>query len=311
MRVLLIDKVHPCVSERFVEKGWTCDWMCEESREEILEVIHQYDGLVLRSRIQIDKDFLQHATRLKFIGRPGAGLENIDLDYCDKNGIKVFRSPEGNRDAVAEHAIGMLLMLLNHLKRVDAEVRQGIWIREENRGHELKGKTVGIIGYGYMGKAFAQRLRGFEVNVLAHDKYLKGFQDEFVKEVSLESLMEQSDIISLHLPQTPETVGYIDQIFISKVSKPFYLINTARGKSVRTSDLLVGIEEGKVLGACLDVLEFESFSFEQAAIKDPVFEKLVVSEKVLLSPHIAGWTHEAKLKLGSYLAEKIINAFVT
>lgn len=200
-------------------------------------------------------------------------------------------------------------MLFNHLIRVDAEVRQGIWIREGNRGHELKGKTVGIIGYGYMGKAFAQRLSGFDVEILAHDKYVSGFGTEQVKEVSLDELKEKADIISLHLPETPETVNYIDQAFISSCSKPFYLINTARGKAVNTQEMLDGIDNGKILGACLDVLEFESSSFEQAAFENEAFKRLVQNRKVVLSPHIAGWTHEAKYKLGHYLAEKIVAAF--
>lgn len=309
MKVIFLDNVHPCVSEQFIKKGWTCDFKYTENREEILKIIKDYQGLVLRSRIKIDRAFLEQAVGLKFIGRPGAGLENIDLDYCEEKGIQVFRSPEGNRDAVAEHAVGMLLMLFNHLIRVDAEVRQGIWIREGNRGHELKGKTVGIIGYGYMGKAFAQRLSGFDVEILAHDKYVSGFGTEQVKEVSLDELKEKADIISLHLPETPETVNYIDQAFISSCSKPFYLINTARGKAVNTQEMLDGIDNGKILGACLDVLEFESSSFEQAAFENEAFKRLVQNRKVVLSPHIAGWTHEAKYKLGHYLAEKIVAAF--
>lgn len=306
MRVLFIDNVHPLIAERFSKLGWQCDYMLKESREEIINAIGGYDGLVLRSRIRIDEDFLSKATNLKFIGRPGAGLENIDLDYCEAHGIKVFRSPEGNRDAVAEHAIGMILMLLNNLKRADNEVRQGIWKREENRGYELMGKTIGIIGYGYMGRAFAQRLSGFGVKVIAHDKYLSDFSDEFAQEVSLEELKRESDVISLHLPQSEETINYLDKDFIDSCSKLFYLINTARGKSVNTSDVLDAIEEGKILGACLDVLEFESSSFEQMWTGNPVFARLIESEKVVLSPHIAGWTHEAKYKLGHYLAEKII-----
>lgn len=306
MRVLFIDNVHPLIAERFSKLGWQCDYMLKDSREEILQVIGNYEGLVLRSRIKIDEDFLSKAINLKFIGRPGAGLENIDLDYCESHGIKVFRSPEGNRDAVAEHAIGMILMLFNNLKRADAEVRQGIWKREENRGYELMGKTVGIIGYGYMGKAFAQRLSGFGVNVIAHDKYLKDFSDENAKEVSLEELKRESDVISLHLPQSEETINYICKEFIESCAKPFYLINTARGKSVNTSNVLDAIDNGKILGACLDVLEFESSSFEQMGSNNPVFSRLIASEKVVLSPHIAGWTHEAKYKLGHYLAEKII-----
>lgn len=305
----MIDNVHPLIAERFSKLGWKCDYMLTESRDEILDVIQNYEGLVLRSRIKIDEEFLKYAENLKFIGRPGAGLENIDLEYCNDHGIKVFRSPEGNRDAVAEHAIGMILMLFNNLKKADAEVREGIWIREENRGYELMGKTIGIIGYGYMGKAFAKRLSGFGVNAIAYDKYLSDFSDEYVDEVSLDKLKNEADVISLHLPQSSETINYIDKAFIESCQKPFYLINTARGKSVNTKDVLDAIDNGKILGACLDVLEFESSSFEQMKMSDEVFQRLASSEKVVLSPHIAGWTHEAKYKLGHYLAEKIIEEF--
>lgn len=306
MKVLFIDSVHPLVAERFSKLGWKCDFMFDESRAEILNRIEDYQGLVLRSRIKIDEDFLSKAKNLKFIGRPGAGLENIDLAYCQSNGIKVFRSPEGNRDAVAEHAVGMLLMLLNNLRQADAEVRSGVWKREENRGYELMGKTVGIIGYGFMGKAFARRLSGFGVKVLAHDKYLENFSDDYAKEVTLEELKMAADVISLHLPQSAETINYIDHQFIASCAHPFYLINTARGKSVNTLDLLNAIEQGKVLGACLDVLEFESTSFEQMNAGNQTFSRLIQSDKVILSPHIAGWTHESQYKLGHYLAEKII-----
>ncbi len=309
MRVVIIDDVHPLIAERFQDLGWQCDFKLKETREELLQVIGQYDGLILRSRIEMDSAFLGRADKLKFIGRPGAGLENIDLEYCASRGIRVFRSPEGNRDAVAEHALGMILMLLNNLKRADLEVREGIWKREANRGFELKGKTVGIIGYGYMGKAFAQRLAGFGVNVLAYDKYLYDFSDEYATEASLQQVQRDADIISLHLPQSPETIHYINKSFIEKCTKPFYLINTARGKSVQTEDLMNAINSGRVLGACLDVLEFESTSFEQMSNENETFKRLVASEKVLLSPHIAGWTQEAKYKLAHFLVEKIVKAF--
>lgn len=311
MKVLFIDDVHPLIAERFTTEGWQCDFMLKDSREEILKVIGDYQGLVLRSRIKIDKAFLSHAKQLQFIGRPGAGLENIDLDYCQQKEIEVFRSPEGNRDAVAEHAIGMILTLFNNLKRADNEVREGVWKRESNRGYELMGKTIGIIGYGYMGKAFAQRLSGFGVDVLAYDKYKTNFSDEFVEEVTLEQIQKRADIVSLHLPQSPETIHYVNKDFLNSFEKSIYLINTARGKSVSTKDLLSAIHDQRVLGACLDVLEFESFSFEQMREKDEVFRELTHSEKVVLSPHIAGWTKESKYKLGHYLAEKILKTFAS
>jgi D-3-phosphoglycerate dehydrogenase len=309
MKVLFIDSTHACVAQNFKEVGWKVSLHYSTSMIDLLGLIHTYDGIIIRSRFRLDETFLRNAKKLKFIGRPGAGLENIDLDYCKKRGIEVFRSPEGNRDAVAEHTVGMILMMLNNLKRADAEVRQGIWKREENRGHELMGKTFGIIGYGFMGKALAQRLKGFGVEVIAYDKYLNNYSDEHAKEVSLDELQKRSDFISLHLPQSQETIGYINDDFINKCEKPFYLINTARGKSVNTKSVLKAIDHGKIIGACLDVLEFESSSFEQTAIGNPDFMELVNSDKVLLSPHIAGWTHEAEFKMGDFLSKKIIEHF--
>lgn len=309
MKVLFIDAVHPVIAEKMQEKGWQCDFRYNDLREDILQYISEYDGLILRSRTQLDRSFLSQARRLQFIGRPGAGLENIDLEFCNNNSIKVFRSPEGNCDAVAEHAIGMLLALMNNLLQADAEVRKGNWFREENRGYEIKGKTIGIIGYGYMGKAFARVLRGFNVTVLAYDKYLKGFGNEYVQEVDLNTLKQQSDIVSLHTPLTHETRGMIHYDFLKSFSKAFYFINTARGKSVVTKDLLLAIREGIVKGACLDVLEHEGSSFEDLVTTHPDFQALITNKKVILSPHIAGWTFEAKQKMGEYLVEKILHHF--
>jgi D-3-phosphoglycerate dehydrogenase len=309
MKVLFIDNTHESITLNFKKAGWKIGMHHQTSREELLGLVHTYDGIIIRSRFKLDENFLRNAKRLKFIGRPGAGLENIDLDYCKKNDIAVFRSPEGNRDAVAEHCLGMILMMLNNLKRADYEVRQGIWNREENRGHELMGKTFGIIGYGFMGKALAQRLKGFGVEVITHDKYLTNYSDENATQVSLVELQKRSDFISLHLPQSQENMNYFNEQFIDACAKPFYLINTARGKSVDTSAVLNGIEKGKIIGACLDVLEFESSSFETSATSNPIFQKLVENDKVLLSPHIAGWTYEADFKMGDFLSKKILNHF--
>lgn len=306
----MLDNVHPYLESSFLERGWKVDRLFDLDREDLIQVIGAYDGLVLRSRIKMDADFLQYASNLKFIGRPGAGLENIDLDYCESKNIQVFRSPEGNRDAVAEHAIGMLLMLLNNLKRADLEVRSGIWVREGNRGYELKGKTVGIIGFGYMGEAFSLRLQGFGVRVIAYDKYKKDFGSDLVEEVDMETVFRESDVISLHVPETPETIGMVNAEFFSRLKKPTYLINTARGSSVIVKDLMAAIAGEKVFGACLDVLEYESSSFQQISDRfPPEFQELVQSDKVILSPHIAGWTHEAKFKMARYLVEKITRAF--
>jgi D-3-phosphoglycerate dehydrogenase len=309
MKVLFIDEVHPLISQEFSRLGWQCDFQYSTSSKELEPLMHQYQGIIIRSRFPLNESFLKHASQLKFIGRPGAGLENIDLDYCKKNSIAVFRSPEGNRDAVAEHAMGMILSLFNHLNRADTEVRNGIWRREENRGIELKGKTIGIIGYGYMGKAFAQRLKGFDCNVIAYDKYLTDYSDENATEVSLKELQEKSDIISLHTPETAETIHLIDKIFIDNCKKNIYLINTARGKSVCTEDILEAIDNGKILGACLDVLEYESTSFEKFSMENTIIKKLINSQKVLFSPHIAGWTHESQEKMATFLIEKICDIF--
>lgn len=309
MKIAFIDSVHPLVSERFEAQGWQCDFLYSLNRDELKNIIQQYDGIILRSRIKMDEDFLNLATHLKFIGRPGAGLENIDLIFCKKNNIQVFRSPEGNCDAVGEHALGMLLMLLNNLKRADSEVRQGIWRREENKGYELKGKTVAIIGYGYMGKAFAKKLKGFEVNVIAYDKYEQNFSNEFVTEVTLQEIFTHADVVSLHTPQTKETIGMVNELFLSNFKKSIYFINTARGKSVITKDLMTAIHSGKVLGACLDVLEHESSSFEEVIAQSDELEALTKSEKIILSPHIAGWTHEAQFKMADILCSKILTVF--
>jgi len=311
MKVAIIDKVHPLISEDFNKIGWKCDNLFEKTREELKLIIDSYDGIILRSRIKMDEDFLVNASKLKFIGRPGAGLENIDTEYCKKKGISVFRSPEGNRDAVAEHILGMLLSLFNNIKDADLQVRKGIWLREENRGVELMGKTVGIIGYGYMGRAFAKRLKGFGVRVMAYDKYISGFGDELCEEATLEMVFENSDIVSIHTPLTKETIGMVDEKFINNFKKPIYFINSARGKSVITSAIVTAIEYGKIKGACLDVSEYESSTFmklDTEEVPEPL-KYLLESDKVLLTPHIAGWTHEAKLKMAQHLSAKILSEF--
>lgn len=311
MKVAFIDIVHPALEEILTKNGFECVDCSKISPNDLQKTIHEYDGIVIRSRFRMDESFLKQATQLKFIARSGAGMENIDLDYCVSRGIKCYNSPEGNADAVGEHAIGMLLGLFNNLIRSDAEVRKGIWDREGNRGYELQGKTIGVIGYGNMGKSFAKKLAGFECTVLAHDKYKTNFSDQFVKEVELDEIYQQADIISLHLPLTNETKYYFNQDFIGKMKKPFYLINTARGKNANTKDLVNAMRSGKVLGACLDVLEYELSSFEKLeADKLPKpFQYLVKSDKVILSPHVAGWTFESYRKLSTFLAEKILKDF--
>lgn len=304
-KVAFIDKVHPVFMEQLVDKGVQCDDFTSCSSEELMENIADYQGIVIRSKFKVDKAFLDAATSLKFIARAGAGMENIDIAYAEDKGIMLFNSPEGNRSAVAEHAMGMILSLMNHLNRVDSEVRNGIWLRTENRGHELKGKTVAIIGYGNMGHSFAKRLSGFEVNVIAYDKYRKNYADFFAKESTWEEIYEKADIVSLHVPQAQDTINLIDKERLSQFKKSIYIINTARGKNLNTSDLLDAIDEGKVKGACLDVLEFEGASFESLEKNNEVFKRLIESDRVILSPHIAGWTHESNYKLSDFLFKKI------
>jgi D-3-phosphoglycerate dehydrogenase len=259
----------------------------------------------------MDKEMLDKAKMLKFIGRVGAGMESIDLEYAASKGIVCLNSPEGNRDAVGEHAIGMLLCLFNKLKQADLQMRKGIRDREGNRGIEIKGKTIGIIGYGNMGSSFAQRLIGFDCNVIAYDKYKSGFGNEFVKEVSLNEIFNDTDILSFHVPLTDETNYMLDEAFINQFAKDFYLINTARGQVVNTEALVLGMKAGKIKGCCLDVIEYEKFSFEEinATQLPDAYQYLIKAENVLLSPHVAGWTIESKYKLAKVLAEKIIQLF--
>lgn len=309
MKILFIDSNHPILHQTLEKAGHTCDLQYQWTREEIISNVHLYDGIVIRSRIKISKEIIDQAVRLKFIARAGAGMENIDTMYAENKGIHCLHAPEGNRDAVAEHAVGMLLALFNNLCRANREVREGKWIREGNRGVELMGKTVGIIGYGNMGSAFAERLKGFGVNVLVYDKYKKGFGNTFIQEVHLEQIFEEADVLSLHTPLTSETQNLINHTFIQQFKKNIYIINTARGKSLNTADLVANIQSGKVLGACLDVLEYEMTSFENLDITTlpPAFQYLIKSEKVMLSSHIAGWTQESNEKIARILAEKILN----
>lgn len=309
MKVLFIDTVHEVLQHRLEKHGVECLDGSQLTFEECKTALaNGINGIVVRSRFRMDEKLLDAATDLKFIARSGAGMENIDEAYCREKNIVVFNAPEGNRTAVGEHALAMLLSLFNQLNKGDDEVRRGIWDREGNRGIELTGKTVGIIGYGNNGSAFAKVLRGFDCTVLAYDKYQSGFGTADVKEVSLDELYNQSEIISFHIPQNEETLYWANDSFFQQIAHPFYLINLSRGKIVDTSALMTAIESGKVLGAALDVLEFESSSFENFIDKQTMpapFQALVQSSKVILSPHVGGWTHESYYKLSSVLADKI------
>ena len=306
-KILFVDDTHPVLKEELTAMGFSCDDFTGSTAADCRSIIYNYFGAVIRSKITFNSEMLDAATQLRFIARVGAGMESIDVEYAKSKGIVCFNSPEGNRDAVAEHAIGMLLSLLNHLNRADTEVRNGIWLREANRGIEIKGKTIGIIGYGNMGGAFAQRLKGFGCTVLAYDKYKTGFGDEFVTECDMETIFAETDILSLHLPLTAETRYLVNEEYIRKFHKNIWVINTSRGPVVNTSALVDSLNSGKVNGAALDVLEYEKTSFEAmdaGAFPEPL-KQLVFFDNVILSPHIAGWTVESKYKLAKVLADKI------
>jgi D-3-phosphoglycerate dehydrogenase len=300
--ILIVDDLHPIFVEQAEALGYSCHYQPKYTITDTLAVIDQYDGLVIRSKFQVDKSFLDAALNLKFIARAGAGMDNIDEAYAKQKGIELINAPEGNRDAVGEHAIGMLLTLMNNLNRADAEVRAGLWQREANRGHELKGRTVGIIGYGFMGQSLAKKLSGFGVNVIAYDKYKTGFSDAYATEVSMEQIVKLTDVLSLHVPLTSETQYLVNDEYLFHFKKTIYLINTSRGKVVQTQAVLNGIKSGKILGACLDVLETEKFP---ALGGQSWYEELKSSPKVLLSPHVAGWTFESYRRISEVMAEKI------
>ena len=320
MKILHIDSNHTLLINQLNNLGFTNHEDYKASKSEIEAKINGYDGIIIRSRFGIDKQFLDAAKNLKFIGRVGAGLENIDCDYAEEKGVTLFNAPEGNRNAVGEHALGMLLSLFNKLNKSDKEVRQGKWLREANRGLELDGKTVGLIGYGNMGKAFAKKLRGFDVKVLCYD-IKPNVGDENCTQVSLEELQEKAEVLSLHTQQTRLTLNMVDSVFIDNFKKPFWLINTARGKSVVTEDLVAALDSGKILGAGLDVLEYEKSSFEDLFKTDEskfrwmrkgkksnlpeAFQYLMNADNVILTPHVAGWTIESNVKLAQTIVDKI------
>ncbi|MFM9826169.1 2-hydroxyacid dehydrogenase [Flavobacterium sp.] len=298
--------------EQLQHAGFTNHEDFTSSKEVIEAKIHDYQGIVIRSRFKIDKTFLDKATNLKFIARVGAGLESIDCDYALSKNIQLIAAPEGNRNAVAEHTLGMILSLFNNLNLADNEIKSGYWNRESNRGHELNGKTVSIIGYGNMGKSFAKKLKGFEVEVLCYD-IQENVGDSNARQVSLEELQQKTDVLSLHIPCTPETDKMINTDFINAFAKSFWIINTSRGNNVVTADLVTALKSGKILGAGLDVLEYEKLSFENLFVSSreqsrelpEAFQYLLDAKKVILSPHIAGWTFESHERLAQVIADKI------
>jgi len=303
-RILITDDVHPLLYEALSKDGYEVNFQPEIKPDEVLAIIHDYTGLIVNSKVYVGKEMMDRAKKLKFVCRAGSGLEVIDLNYAKEKGIAAFNSPEGNRNAVAEHALGMLLNLMNHISRADAEVRQYQWNREENRGNELSGKTVGLIAFGNTAQAFAKLLHGFDVNILAYDKYYQRFSYEYITESSLEQIFEEADVLSLHLPLTEETKYMIDYKFLSSFKKPYWFINTSRGRVLHTAALIKCLNEGKIIGAALDVLENEKLD-KLSIAENKDFGELITDKRVLLTPHIAGWTHESKRKIAEVLLEKI------
>ena len=307
MRVLFLDSNHDILSQGLRKLGCTNVFDYTSSKEVIMTIIENYDGIIIRSRFPIDKVFLDAASHLRFIARVGSGLENIDVTYAKSLGIEIISSPEGNANAVGNHALAMLLGLLNNLPKGANDIANGKWEREGNRGEELDGKTIGLIGYGHTGSHFAKKLQGFDAKVLCHD-ILPNKGDDNARQVSLAVLQSEADIVSLHLPQTPETEEFIDMDFINHMAKPFWLINTSRGNQVVIDDLLEAMENKKIKGAGLDVLPFEKSSFEQID-HNPQLQQLIDNPHILLSPHVAGWTHQSKERLAQVIVDKVKERF--
>jgi D-3-phosphoglycerate dehydrogenase len=300
--ILIVDDLHPAFKERATALGFEVDDRPLITRGETMDIISQYAGIAVRTKFQIDKELLDAGSSLTFVARAGAGLDNIDVAYAESKNITLLNAPEGNCDAVGEHAVGLLLSLANNFRAADRQIRNGIWDREGNRGWELKGKTVGIIGYGFMGQSFASKLSGFGVKVIAYDKYKTGFSDSFAAEVSMEEIVKHSDVLSLHIPLTAETRQMVDEEYLYHFRKPIYFLNTARGEVVNTQAVLDAIAKGKIMGAGLDVLEVEKFP---KLGEQPWYEDLSAAGKVLLTPHVAGWTFDSYRKISEVLADKL------
>ena len=301
-KILIIDDLHPAFKEKAMALGFEVDDQPLITRAQTLEIVKDYVGIAVRTKFKIDAELFDEAPNLKFVARAGAGLDNIDEAAAKAKNIQLINAPEGNCDAVGEHAVGLLLALMNNFRKADTEIRNGIWDREGNRGYELKSKTVGLIGYGFMGKKMARKLAGFEVNVIAYDKYKTGFSDAYAREVSMEEIVKHSDVLSLQIPLTNETRQMVNDEYLFHFKKPIFFINTARGEIVNTKAVLNAIKTGKVLGAGLDVLEIEKFP---ALAEQTFYQELKTNEKVILTPHVAGWTFDSYRKISEVLAEKL------
>lgn len=304
MKILIIDDMHISIIPLLEKQGHEVTYQPTIAKEAILGKIADYQGIIIRSKLKLDKHFFEKANQLKFIGRAGAGLDQIDLEEVEKRSIQLFNAPEGNCDALGEHALAMLLSLLNNLKKGDAEIEQGIWNREGNRGYELSNRTIGIIGYGFMGQAFAKKAKSFGCNILAYDKYKTNYSDEYAQQATLSQIFEKCDVLSLHIPLTDETNHWLNESFFKQFQKPFWLINTARGQVLVLNDLIKSLENGLILGAGLDVLENEKFkTLTEKQLN--TLNKLNNFSNVILSPHVGGWSFESYEKISSVLAKKI------
>jgi len=303
-KILIVDDLHPVFKERATALGYIVDDRPLITREETLAAVADYEGIAVRTKFRIDQEIFDAAPKLEFVARAGAGLDNIDIDIAKQRNIALLAANEGNMDAVGEHAIGLLLSLMNNFRQADLQIRNGVWDREGNRGYELKDKTVGIIGYGFMGQSFARKLSGFGVNVLAYDKYKTNFSDAYAKEVSMEEIVKHSDVLSLHIPLTRETKQMVNDEYFFHFKKPIFFINTARGEIVNTQAVLNNIANGKIIGAGLDVLEKEKFP---TLAEQPWYDSLKTNEKVILTPHVGGWTFDSYRKISEVLAQKLEN----
>ncbi|GAA5044114.1 2-hydroxyacid dehydrogenase [Marivirga lumbricoides] len=308
MKVLIIDKMHESIQPLLSAIGVQVDYQPEIDRNKIIETISAYNGIIVRSKTNIDAEILQHADKLQFVARAGAGVDNVDLEVLNKRNIILLNAPEGNRDALAEHCIGILLTLLNRIHLSDQEVRAGKWDREGNRGVELMGKTVGLLGYGYMGEAFAKRLQAFGCKIIAFDQEKKGFGNEYVKEVSFEDIQKETQVLSLHIPLNKENRALANKKWLSDFKQLEYIVNTSRGEVLVLEDLVEMLKSGVIKGAALDVLENEKIN-KLHGLQQQVFEELIKLPQVVLTPHVAGWTHESYKKINEILAEKIQNLY--
>ncbi|HIE45090.1 MAG TPA: hypothetical protein EYP87_02710 [Flavobacteriaceae bacterium] len=305
-KIIIIDDTHPTLIKELEKNHITCKYQPNITRHELISIINNFSGIIVRSKTKIDRELIDAAQNLKIIGRYGSGMENIDVNYARNRGIVCMNAPEGNRNAVAEHTIGLLFALLNKICVANQQVKNGIWNRNYNWGQEIENKTIGIIGYGNTGSTFAKKLCGFSVNVLVYDKYKTGFSNQFIKEMPLEKLFETADVLSLHIPLNEETNNMVNAHFISQFKKPFFLLNTSRGQIINTVDLIAALKSGKIQGAALDVLEYEKANFESMFSENKTLRTLTKFENVILTPHIAGWSNESYEKLAKTLARKII-----